>query len=192
VQSCSAPAQLGVEVLQHLGGDLAHRHVAERGLDVLADVGLVALPGVVLDLVYPQPGVQRGTEGRSGPGLLLGVDLGPQAGQDPLGLGLVGGGLGQVHPLPGERVETGVDEDLERVAAPPDRPARTLSATTPGHGRSILAVRVIDSDLQPLPRTRNNAWSTRADAGTRTPNLPLTRRPIRDDHGIYQLLQCLL
>jgi hypothetical protein len=31
----------------------------------------------------------------------------------------------------------------------------------------------------------------RADAGTRTPNLPLTRLPIHDDHGRYQRLYCL-
>src|SRR5947209_17324219 len=32
---------------------------------------------------------------------------------------------------------------------------------------------------------------TGADAGTRTPNLPLTRLPLHVDHGCYQRLQCL-
>jgi hypothetical protein len=76
VAAGSAPAQLGVEVLQHLGRDLAEGYVAERRLDVEPRVRLVALPGVRLDLVDPQPGVEGSTERRAGPRLLLGLHLG--------------------------------------------------------------------------------------------------------------------
>jgi hypothetical protein len=46
-------AQLCVEHFEHLGGDLAERHVPERGLDVSPRVALVAAQRVVPDLVDP-------------------------------------------------------------------------------------------------------------------------------------------
>ena len=70
-----AAAQLGIEVLQDLGGDLANGYGAERGLDVLAAVRLVSLAGVLLDLVHLQPRVERKTERGLGLGVLLGLDL---------------------------------------------------------------------------------------------------------------------
>jgi hypothetical protein len=49
----TAPTQVSVELLKQPRGDLADGHVAQRRLDVVARVGLVALPCVLLDLMDP-------------------------------------------------------------------------------------------------------------------------------------------
>jgi len=74
----STPSQLGVEILQHLRRDLADGHLAERRLDLLPGVGLVPLPGVLLDLVHPQPRIQCHAQSR---GLVGGL-------RQPAGYGL--------------------------------------------------------------------------------------------------------
>jgi hypothetical protein len=49
----TGPTQLSVELLKQSRGDLADGHVAQRRLDVVPRVGLVTLPGVLLDLMDP-------------------------------------------------------------------------------------------------------------------------------------------
>ena len=49
----TAPAQLGVELLKQPCRDLADGHVTQRRLDVFPRVGVVSLPGVLLDLMDP-------------------------------------------------------------------------------------------------------------------------------------------
>lgn len=89
-----AATQLGAELLQHLGGDLADRHVAEGGGDVVADTPLVSPAGGRLDLMDTQPRVQRRAEGGFRAGVALLVDLVQQSGEDSAGLGLAGRRLG--------------------------------------------------------------------------------------------------
>jgi hypothetical protein len=72
----SAPAQLRVELLQHLRGDLADRHATECRLDVPADVRLVPAQRVICRVVNLQPGVKRLAQGGPGPRGALLVDLG--------------------------------------------------------------------------------------------------------------------
>ena len=90
VAAGATAAQFRVEPLRHLGGDLAHRHVAECRANVVADAPLVAAPGGRLDLMDTQPRVQRRTEGGPGPGVALLVHLGLQPGEDLSSLSLVG------------------------------------------------------------------------------------------------------
>lgn len=117
-----APAQLGVEVLEHLRCDLADRHVAERGLDVKPGVLHVALQRVLLDLVHPHPHVEGRSERRARPGMLRLVDLGQQTAQDALSGRLVGGGLHQPQLAPGHRVDAGAHPHLVRLPPLTDAP----------------------------------------------------------------------
>lgn len=100
VAPCAASAQLRVELLEDARGDLADRLVTERGTDMIPQVALVARARALLDVVDPQPVLERRAACRPRPGMALFVDLSAEPVQDPLCLTLVGGRLTQVQPLP--------------------------------------------------------------------------------------------
>jgi hypothetical protein len=119
VAPSSTSAKLSVELLEEAWGDLADRLVAEGRVQVELGIGLVALAGRLLDLVHPQPGLHRGSECSLGPRVSLLVDLGAEALQEAVGLGLVGGRLREPQLLAREWVSARVDEHLIGVAPPP-------------------------------------------------------------------------
>jgi hypothetical protein len=98
----TAPAQLGVELLEQPCRDLTDGHLTQRRLDVFPRVGLIALSGVLLDFMDPQPRVDGRTECRLGPGVLLRVDLCPETVQDAPRLGLIAGRLSQAKFTTGQ------------------------------------------------------------------------------------------
>lgn len=71
--------KVGVELLEHLRGHLADQHVAEYRVEVQPGVALVALPGVLIDLVDPQPLLHRDAERRLGSSVRLLVNLDEQS-----------------------------------------------------------------------------------------------------------------
>jgi len=75
--------KLPVELLNEFGrppDQGRQRHVAERGTDVDADQALVALAGVLVDVVLRQPPIQQVAEGRVRASRPVGIRLGQQLG----------------------------------------------------------------------------------------------------------------
>ncbi len=98
--------------------------------------------------------------------------------------GCAGSGCDRTH-----RLVVGLDEaalHARHREAPPRRGRPAQRVLLEGRMRPKLRPET-QLDQQWPEKT---AARTRADAGTRTPNLPLTRRPICVDHGVYQALQC--
>jgi hypothetical protein len=129
----AAPPQLGVERFEQLRRDSADRLVAERGVEVHAGVLLVAFLGALLDVEHPEPRIHRRAEARLGLRRTLLVDLGAEPLEEGLGLRLASHRAGKPDLLPGQRVEPGVDQHLEGVAALADVPARPARADLLGH-----------------------------------------------------------
>jgi hypothetical protein len=86
----TAASELGVELLEHLRGDLPYRHVAERGFDRAADVATVAIERRLLGLVRTQPRLQGLPERDTGTDVALLVDLAHETTADPLRFASVG------------------------------------------------------------------------------------------------------
>ena len=121
----AAPAQLGVQLVEHLDPvlDLAQLHPAEHRTDDPLDVALVVDRGDQLQLGDAQPAVDQVADG--GPGLRGAAvgDLVDQGGPAPLGF-LFGAGVVVGVPVTlGDRVPADRDGDLIPVPAPADVPS---------------------------------------------------------------------
>ena len=161
VATVPAPPELGVELLEHLSCDLRQGHITERRLDVPPPVPVVAAQRALLGLVHAEPGVERGGERGLRPGVAALVDLAEQTGEDLSRLGLAGRGLGEVVSLAGQRVDTGVDQDLERVSPLAD--VATLAPAPGGslrrHARRLAIDTPIARDGRPRRVSGRTAWS---------------------------------
>jgi len=139
VAPMTAATQLGIELLEHLRRDLGQRHSRQSRLDRPPKVATVTVERGLLGLVSTQPGVERFAEGSARFRSALVVNLRNQALTDPLGLGCVCGRPGQEHPLASAGIKAGIDGDLKRLPALPDR-ASLSSRTGCGHEPTIPAV----------------------------------------------------
>src|ERR1700712_3526942 len=81
-----APTQCRLQPIYPLAGDLRQRHVAQRRANVQSKEGFVATRGRLVDLEHLQVAVEKLGDRRSGPRLLLFVDLADETYTDPLGL----------------------------------------------------------------------------------------------------------
>ncbi|MDQ2706440.1 MAG: hypothetical protein M3Z25_01840 [Actinomycetota bacterium] len=97
----AAAAQLGVELLEYLDGDVAYRRAAEGWAYVALDHAPVALARRVLDLVDGELFVDRRAQVRPSAVVGLGIDLREQPGADLLGLALSRRRSSEVEALAG-------------------------------------------------------------------------------------------
>jgi hypothetical protein len=104
-----APTQCRLQRIYRLAGDLRQRHVAQRRTNVQAKERFVATHGRPVDLEHLEVAVEKLVDGRSGPRLLIFVDLADEPYTDPLGL--LGcprarrHRLSEVQTLAGERID---------------------------------------------------------------------------------------
>lgn len=125
---CQVLAELGVEPVEPLGGDVGEAAVLVGG-EVGAPVGGVAASGggcPALVAVVP-PSVEQGAEAGLGASVGAAVELAEQLRQRLVGLlGGASEGAGDAPPLTGDGVEAGAGEELPCVSA--------LALVAPAHG----------------------------------------------------------
>lgn len=137
VAPCAAASQLRIRLFQSTGPQLGDRYVAQSWTD--GPIGELPVPieSRVVCLMNLEPSVECIRQCGLGCRVSLTVDFGEKPRPDLGDLLLVASRLGQVRVLPRDRVDAGVDQYLERVAALADEPrSRPPVLRRPGRDQS--------------------------------------------------------
>jgi hypothetical protein len=181
--SLTTSPKLGVERLQGLSIEPAHRHCTQHGPHMPVQPAHHAVAGGRLHLRDLEPPVKQLIDRRLGSRIAALVELVQQSRPHPLGVAgssrSGGDRLDEVVPLLRHRVDAGVDAHAQRSARqlldPPAGPAAAPRRARHGH---TLAFRTTYGATRTSPKPADEAFSLvrrGAALGNRTPDLRITR-----------------